>query len=411
MPLLYSLGQHRALEAINREMRADQHLTAFLDDIFLVTMPQDVGAAYAIVQEKLWVHSCNRAGIRPLACDVLEGIARIQHPSAVVWRGSDIPTVDQGIRVFGTPLGHPDHVARHLHRVQQEQQILLDRIPSLLLHCASACANYQLRVVHPSAVEGFVRRGSSCRARDGLETPAGWCQVIRGPRPKLAPGQQWSSSSSWWQYGGQRDARTQKPQTAQRRWQRCKIAQGPEEVQAAATHRAAGECPRGPGRDRVCGGTEFDNSVEGSPPRSAGSSFCCPNHREAFIQRSQNRLRQMEAERVAEQTALDGARARLSVAGGDGENPESSTDTGRRDPTCRSRNPPVRARLAKVELERDTLKKRARSLSQPSSDLLPALQSMNVLELQDRRSATMQTLMDHGSSMAASNNRFSPLGL
>ena len=178
MPLLYSLGQHRALEAINREMRADQHLMAFLDDIFLVTMPQDVGAAYAIVQEKLWVHSCirvhvgktkvwNRAGIRPLACDVLERIARIQHPSAVVWRGSDIPTVDQGIRVLGTPLGHPDpDVARHLQRVQQEQQILLDRIPSvsdmqsawlLFLHCDSARANYQLRVVHPLAVEGFAR--------------------------------------------------------------------------------------------------------------------------------------------------------------------------------------------------------------------------------------------------------------
>ena len=56
MPLLYSLGQHRALEAINREMDANQHLMAFLDDIFLVTMPQDVGGAYAIVQEKLWVH-------------------------------------------------------------------------------------------------------------------------------------------------------------------------------------------------------------------------------------------------------------------------------------------------------------------------------------------------------------------
>ena len=111
---------------------------------------------------KVW----NRAGIKPLACDVLERIARIQHPSAVVWRGSDIPTVDQGIKVLGTPLGHPDYVTRHLQRVEQEQQTLLDRIPSvfdvqsawlLLLHCASARANYQLRVVHPSAVEGFSR--------------------------------------------------------------------------------------------------------------------------------------------------------------------------------------------------------------------------------------------------------------
>ena len=53
MPLLHSLGQHRALEAINREMDANQHLMAFLDDIFLVTMPQDVGGACAIVPEKV----------------------------------------------------------------------------------------------------------------------------------------------------------------------------------------------------------------------------------------------------------------------------------------------------------------------------------------------------------------------
>ena len=167
-------GQHRALEAIHREMGANQHIMAFLDDIFMVTMPQDVGAACAIVQEKLWVHSCirvhvgktkvwNRAGIRPFACDVLERIARVQHLQAVVWRGSDIPTADQGIKVLGTPLGHPDYVTRHLQRVEQEQQVLLDRIPSisdvqsawfLLLHCASARA-YQLRVVRPSGVEEF----------------------------------------------------------------------------------------------------------------------------------------------------------------------------------------------------------------------------------------------------------------
>ena len=68
-----------------------------------------------------------------------------------------------------------------------------------------------------------------------LETPAGWYQVIRGPRPKLAPEQQWRPSpSSWWQYGWQRDAPKQKTQTFQRRWQRTKSGQDPEEVRVAA---------------------------------------------------------------------------------------------------------------------------------------------------------------------------------
>ena len=98
MPLLHSLDQHRALEAIDREMGTNQHLMAFLDDIFFVTMPRTVGEVYAVVQENLWIHSCirvhvgktkvwSRENIRPMACDMLE-IARVQHPLATMWRGS-----------------------------------------------------------------------------------------------------------------------------------------------------------------------------------------------------------------------------------------------------------------------------------------------------------------------------------
>ena len=63
MPLLYSLGQHRVLEAIDREMGANQHLMAFLDDIFFVTMPREVGEVFAVVQEKMWIHSCIRVHV------------------------------------------------------------------------------------------------------------------------------------------------------------------------------------------------------------------------------------------------------------------------------------------------------------------------------------------------------------
>ena len=158
MPIFCSLGQHRTLEAVDREMGANQHLMAFLDDIFFVTMPREVGEVHAVAQEKLWIHSCirvvgktkvwNRAGIRPLACDMLERIARVENPSATVWWCSDIHTADQGIKVLGAPLGHPDFVA-NLQRVEQEQPLgqnpsMFD-VPSawlLLLHCASA--NYGL---------------------------------------------------------------------------------------------------------------------------------------------------------------------------------------------------------------------------------------------------------------------------
>ena len=58
----------------------------------------------------------NRAGVRPEACNILERIARQDDPTAVVWKGSDIPTPEQGLKILGTPLGHPDFVERHLER-------------------------------------------------------------------------------------------------------------------------------------------------------------------------------------------------------------------------------------------------------------------------------------------------------
>ena len=130
-------------------------------------MPERVGALYAIVEEQLRTRAririhggktkvWNRGGERPAMCDVLERIARVQNPQAVVWRGSDIPSHQQGIKVLGTPLGHVDFIAQHLRNVTEEQRCLLERIPMvqdvqsawlLLLHRAAARANYQLRSV------------------------------------------------------------------------------------------------------------------------------------------------------------------------------------------------------------------------------------------------------------------------
>ena len=154
-----------------------EHLFAFLDDIYMLTMPERVGAVYAIAEEMLCmpaqirIHGgktkvWNRTGERPAVCDVLERIVRIQNPRAVEWRGSDFPSDQQGIKVLGTPLGHVDFVAQHPRNVTEEQQCLLERIPTvqgvqsaclLLLHRAAARANYQIHSVHPNAVERYAR--------------------------------------------------------------------------------------------------------------------------------------------------------------------------------------------------------------------------------------------------------------
>ena len=135
-----------------------------------------VATIHMLLENALWVHArirmhagktkiFNRAGERPEACDHLERIARTVSEEARVWRGgADIPEVERGIKVLGTPLGHPVFVQHQLARVRAHQQVLLDRIPAipdvqsawaLLSHCAAARATYFIRVVPPECASSF----------------------------------------------------------------------------------------------------------------------------------------------------------------------------------------------------------------------------------------------------------------
>ena len=180
MPLLFALGQHPALEAVQRHLADGEFIFAYLDDIYFVTVPERTGIVYNLLQNALWhtagirIHQgktkvWNNAGEQPAACEVLDRMARTADPSVTtsVWRGSDVPVSQQGMKVLGTPLGHPAFVRAHLERTSGEHQTLLDRIPMvsdlqsswlLLVHCASARANYISRVVEPGAAEDFCRR-------------------------------------------------------------------------------------------------------------------------------------------------------------------------------------------------------------------------------------------------------------
>ena len=176
MPLLFSLGQHSALEAVNSRLQEDDKLMAFLDDVYVVyPRPDSVLHSYTALEEELWTHAgiringgktrvWNRSGSQPRGCDILQRIAIQSDPDAVVWRGSDVPTVQQGIKILGTPLGHNDYAQNHLDRVADEHQRFIDMllpVPNLqsswllLVHCASARANYLLRTVCPDSVRRF----------------------------------------------------------------------------------------------------------------------------------------------------------------------------------------------------------------------------------------------------------------
>ena len=123
-----------------RQLCPDERLFAFLDDVCLTTKPDRAGAGCTILEEELRVHACirihmgktmvwNQARVRPPVCDVLERMAWTGDPTATVWKGLGLLEEEQGIKVLGSPLGHPAFVARHLERTSVKHQMLLDRIP------------------------------------------------------------------------------------------------------------------------------------------------------------------------------------------------------------------------------------------------------------------------------------------
>ena len=98
MPLLFSLGQHSALEAVNSRLQEDDKLMAFLNDVCVANpRPDSVLHSYTAPEEELWTHAgiringgktrvWNRSGSQPRGCDILQRIAIQSDPDAVVWR-------------------------------------------------------------------------------------------------------------------------------------------------------------------------------------------------------------------------------------------------------------------------------------------------------------------------------------
>ena len=141
MPLLFSLGQHGALQAAQEQLRPQERLMAFLDDVYMVSQPERVGSVYAVLQEKLFAHAGIRvhgrktkvwkmAGVRPASCDVLEQIARNEDPRAVACRGSGLDSREQGIKILGIPVGHHDFVTAFWNGSQQSTRHCLSESSS-----------------------------------------------------------------------------------------------------------------------------------------------------------------------------------------------------------------------------------------------------------------------------------------
>ena len=111
-------------------------IAAFPDNVHTVITPKRV-AQFRHSPEHLHRHQhptlkikvCNATGVRPRSCDTLQTITTSARSLEPMWKRLGLVTVEQGIKVLGTPLGHEDFVAAHLHL--RNHQTLLERIPIL----------------------------------------------------------------------------------------------------------------------------------------------------------------------------------------------------------------------------------------------------------------------------------------
>ena len=182
MPMLYALGQHRALLAVQSQLLPNERLMAFLDDVYVVSEPERIGELHNTLRRDLWIHSriqihagktkiWNRGGHVPPDHDVLFAAARMEDPNAQIWFGDlQTPAGLRGIRVLGTPLGTEEFVQAQLRTTVGSHELLLSRIPLvpdlqsaflLLLFCASSRATFYLRVCNPLFAARFARQHDS----------------------------------------------------------------------------------------------------------------------------------------------------------------------------------------------------------------------------------------------------------
>ena len=180
MPALYALAQHEALCDLHSQLQDGEAVFAFLDDTYIVAAPDRVRTLYDTLASALW----DRARIR-----LHQGKTRIwnaagEEPPNIgdlggneesVWVGDwTLPPESQGLTVLGSPLGHDAFVARQLRRKRDDQDRLLQRIPTvddlqagwLLLHsCAATRANYLLRILPPHLTAEYATEHDAAVAR------------------------------------------------------------------------------------------------------------------------------------------------------------------------------------------------------------------------------------------------------
>ena len=111
-PGLYALGQHDSLVAASASLRPDERLAAFLDDLYVVTVPERAAPLLRVVTGEVE----RGAGVEAnLGKTRVFNAAGGDAPPGVDVLGPDVwcrhlPLEQRGFVALGVPIGHPDFV-------------------------------------------------------------------------------------------------------------------------------------------------------------------------------------------------------------------------------------------------------------------------------------------------------------
>ena len=187
-PALFALGQHESLARAAETLHPSDCLMAFLDDLYLVTVPDrcrgSLDAVTHSVAEGCGIAS-NLGKTRVIRAIAGAAPPRVAELGPDVWRG-DKPPNQRGMVVLGSPVGHPDFIAAWTAQRMAQEQELLEHLPLLpdlqcawllLALCASPRANHALRTVPPPDISLYAQAHDAAMWATLLELLGGACDT------------------------------------------------------------------------------------------------------------------------------------------------------------------------------------------------------------------------------------------
>ena len=162
------LGQHDSLVAASASLRPDERLAAFLDDLYVVTLPERAAPLLRVVTgevERGAGVEANLGKTRVFNAEGGDAPPGVDVLGPDVWCGN-LPPEQRGFVALGVTMGHPDFVkAQAANRLDAEADLLRQLVQLfdvqcawlLLAFCAAPRAQHLLRNVPPADILPYAR--------------------------------------------------------------------------------------------------------------------------------------------------------------------------------------------------------------------------------------------------------------